>query len=158
MSDVALEGHHAKPKLTVTVGAEDTMGLNGTTVMEGEFPVMIKWHLGVTNYVRDEDNEGFEIESYSDRFVANPPKRILGKHYRRIRSAAIVAQELQESTESEAQFSRLTTRREIANHNAHAAREGWTIILNQAAIDAQAKRANEPDIDLAVVIGGGTAQ
>src|SRR5579884_2766567 len=112
----------SKPKLTVTVGETDRNGVNGTTVIDAEFPVTVTWHLGITNYVKDFDEDGFEDTSYSDRFVANPPKTTLGKHYERLRETAITASTLQRNAEGEARGWRpdAQVRRQMENLKAQA--------------------------------------
>lgn len=133
-----------KPKLTVTVGEDRPHWRHGTTAIDGEFQVTVTWRLGVTNVVKDFDEDGFEDTSYSDRFVANPPKKTLGNHYERIRKAAIMASELQRRAESEARNGEdRVTERKTAELNAQDNGEGWTIIFNQAAIEAEAKKLAE---------------
>jgi hypothetical protein len=144
-----------QPKLTVTVGEADSNGLNGTTLIDGEFPVTVTWHLGITNFDKWIDDEGFEETQYSDRFVANPPKKVLGKHYKRIRETVINACKFQSDAEGEARGWRpdATRRRETETLKAQLAADGVTIVLNQTAIDATAQKTNEPSIDLTDVLG-----
>lgn len=152
-----------QPKLTVTIGAEDDH--NGTTVIHFEGPlaepITVTWHLGVTTVTKDFDADGMEETTYSDRFVANPPKKALGKFYERVRDMAIMAGDLQRNAESHARNCHKRcfcgTRDETTQLNATATADGVTIILNQGAIDAEAKRASDEDdenIDMSDVLGG----
>jgi hypothetical protein len=147
-----------QPKLTVTVGER----YYGTTVIDGEFPISVTWKLGITNYMPDYDEDGFETTTYSDRFVANPSKKVLGKLYKRIRDAAIEANRLQRIAElmerdkaANAPNALRAHQREYDDLKAQATADGVTILLNQADIDDEAKKASEPDVDIADVLGGG---
>ena len=116
-----------RPKLTVTVGEDTPHGRTGTTLIEGEFPVTVTWRLGITNVVTDYDEDESEDTSYSDRFVTNPPKAKLGKLYKNIREAAIMACEVQRRAGFEARNGHdRKTERKVAELNKDGNGEGWT--------------------------------
>jgi hypothetical protein len=156
-----------QPKLTVTVGENTCHWRHGTTVIQFEnTPITVTWRLGITNYERVYDEEGFEDTTYSDRFVANPPKKTLGKFYDNIRNAAVMACEVQRRAESEARNGTdPSSQRKIAELDAQGSAEGLTIILNQAEIDKEAQRkhssiedvppSGDDGLSMEGILGGG---